>query len=366
MALQFELKKLDLIFNFDARTSRGPLRDKETWIIKVYDSVAPSICGYGECGPLAGLSIDDFSDIEDKIRSVLKLLQGQEMQLMPEGINLILDQLPNSLPALIFGVEVALLDLVNGGIRKIYDTAFYNDEQSIKINGLIWIAEKENMIDQLRLKLDHGFDCIKLKIGSMPFEDELSILEEARAVGEPSKLSIRVDANGAYSVEEIPAILDSLARLQIHSIEQPIKAGQPEQMAILCENNTVPIALDEELIGLTNKQNKQLLLEKIKPQYIILKPTLLGGFRQTQEWITLAEQMNIGWWVTSALESNIGLNAICQFTDQFNSKMAQGLGTGGLYKNNIDSPLEVLGGFIKYDPYKHWDQQFFNQEFYRI
>ena len=365
MSLQFEIKKHTLGFKFDARTSRGRLKTKDTWIIKAYDSKAPLVCGYGECGPLAGLSIDDIADFENKLLDTLKNLTGQNLPGNSTNLEPLLEQIDKRLPSVIFAVETALLDLMNGGVKMIYESGFNRNEEPIPINGLIWMGEKETMISQLQEKLKEGFDCIKLKIGSLPFKDELSILELARAEGKASKLTLRVDANGAYSYEEANRILEELAKLQIHSIEQPIKQGQIAKMALLCKNSPVPIALDEELIGVFGRQQKKQLLADIRPQYIILKPTLLGGLQQTREWIDLAEELHIGWWITSALESNVGLNAICQFCATFNIHLPQGLGTGGLYINNIDAPLEVSAGHIKYDKQLSWDDSFFQTGFFQ-
>jgi O-succinylbenzoate synthase len=350
MPLNFFIKRHELEFKFEARTSRGSLHSRSVWYIKCVDTDEPENCGFGEAAPLAGLSIDAIPDFEVRLVEVLKRFEGLE-------VDDVFDQLSNGLeafPAIRFALETALLDLKHGGRRMIYATDFYGG-QPIAINGLIWMGAADLMQQRLEEKLVEGFDCIKLKIGALPFEEEYKILQQAREVANASTLELRVDANGAYAFEDATAILKRLATLGIHSIEQPIAAGQPKKMAQLCQSSPVPIALDEELIGVKNEQEKKDLLAVIKPQYIILKPTLVGGFEASVEWIDTAEAMGIGWWITSALESNIGLNAICQFVSQFETGLPQGLGTGGLYHNNIPSPLHVGAGEIAYDANGRWD-----------
>lgn len=211
------------------------------------------------------------------------------------------------------------------------------------------------MKTQIEEKLAQGFSCIKLKIGAIDFEKELGLLRFIRQNFDANTIEIRVDANGAFDSNEALSKLNQLAEFELHSIEQPIKANQLQEMKLLCKQTPFPIALDEELIGVFGIENKRKLLEEIQPQYIILKPSLVGGFKGTLEWISIAESLNIGWWITSALESNIGLNAITQFTFTLNNPMPQGLGTGGLYTNNFDCPLEIDKGHIKYNVQKHWD-----------
>ena len=265
-----------------------------------------------------------------------------------------MEHIDQELPSIRFGLEMALRDLFYGGQQKIFDSEFFNDHRSIDINGLVWMGDKDTMLDRLELKILAGFDCVKVKIGGIKLEDELEIIKDARDMIDNDDLCIRVDANGAFTPENVMPVLESLAKLKIQSIEQPIKPGQHDAMALLAQTSPVPIALDEELIGIFDIEEKRMLLEKIKPHYIVLKPTLLGGFKATKEWIDLANELGIKWWVTSALESNIGLNAICQFTSQFENKLPQGLGTGELYTNNIPSPLTILNGCLFLDKTKHW------------
>ena len=272
----------------------------------------------------------------------------------PEQIDRYVQHIDEKLPAVRFGLETALRDLYYGGQMKVFDSKFYDDRRSIDINGLVWMGDKDTMLERLELKILSGFECVKLKIGGIDFQDELAIIRDAREMIDRDDLNIRVDANGAFDVSDVMPALEALAELGVRSIEQPIKPGQWQAMAELVRNSPVPIALDEELIGITNLEEKRTMLTEIKPQFIVLKPTLLGGFKATEEWIQLAEELDIGWWVTSALESNIGLSAICQFTSQFEPEIPQGLGTGELYTNNIPSPLTILNGCLYLDPEKHW------------
>lgn len=354
MALDFEIVPYTLSFKFEAKTSRGSLTEHKTWIIKVRDDNQWGLVGYGECAPFEGLSIDDIPDFEEKLTRSLKKIEGAKMPNSLEKIAKYVDHIDNNLPSVKFGLEIALRDLFYGGKQKIFDSPFYNDNDTIDINGLIWMGEKDEMLERLELKVMDGYDCIKLKIGALDFADELEILENARSMIGNDGLGMRVDANGAFTAEAAKDVLSSLHKLHIQSIEQPIMPGQIEKMRDLCATSPVPIALDEELIGITDIDEKRSLLEEIKPQYIVLKPTLLGGFAATEEWINLADELNIGWWITSSLESNIGLNAICQFTSQYKTTIPQGLGTGELYENNIPSPLTVQNGCIFWNKNEHW------------
>lgn len=355
--MQFRISIIQhtLKFGFDARTSRGPMADHKVYYLKLWSVHDPSICGLGECAPLAGLSIDHRPELEQKLKDVCQMINNREVDLKFEG------SLPEELdltdwPSICFALETALLDLKCGGRRTLYRNVFTKGEGGIAINGLIWMGDKSFMQEQVKTKLSEGYKCIKVKIGGLDFESELELLQSIRETAPADDLSIRVDANGAFKVEEAYEKLEKLAKYDLHSIEQPIKQGQEEQMAKLCANTPVPIALDEELIGTQNSKNKAELLKEIKPQYIILKPTLLGGLQATADWIKEAELQDIGWWVTSALESNIGLNAISQFTGNYNTTIPQGLGTGKLYHNNIDSPLIIEKGKLLYKKHHDWQE----------
>ncbi|MBL6445868.1 o-succinylbenzoate synthase [Fulvivirga sp. 29W222] len=356
MPLKTSYQKYILNFKFDAGTSRGVLKEKETWIIKVWDTSAPEIFGFGECGPLKKLSIDDRKDLGEQIADALSRLEDRVLPSTAEEVFQVAGELAGAeLPAVRFGLETALLDLLNGGRRVIFDNDFVRSELKIPINGLIWMGHMEAMLLQISNKVDAGFDCIKMKIGSLDFEKETDILDYVRRKYYQNNIMLRVDANGAFKVHEARHKLEVLSKYKLHSIEQPIAAGQPDEMARLCSNTPVDIALDEELIGIYGREAKRQLLEKIKPQYIILKPTLVGGIQSCMEWVEIAESMDIGWWLTSALESNIGLNAICQMSPYLKACGHQGLGTGQLYHNNIPSPLKIEGGHIFYDSEESWD-----------
>lgn len=257
-------------------------------------------------------------------------------------------------PSLVFGLEQALLSLESNDPFVLFPSNFSQGHDSILINGLIWMGEESYMKEQIRKKLEQGFTTLKMKIGAIDFNTEIKILDSVRQEFNASELELRVDANGAFSIREAPTKLEQLAVLDIHSIEQPIRAGQISAMAALCHQSPVPIALDEELIGVLEMEQKEDLLAAVKPKYIILKPSLIGGFKGSKEWISLCEKYGISWWITSALESNIGLNAIAQFTYTLKNKMPQGLGTGGLFTNNFHAPLYVDQGALHTDPGKKW------------
>lgn len=343
--------KHNLKFKTPAGTSRGVLTNKDSYYLKLQSTKDPSIVGIGEASPLQGLSIDDIDNFEAKVKSVCDEINKAKG--MPEDLEL------NKFPALEFALETAILDLENGGKRKVVDTPFFDSKFGIDINGLVWMSDKDNMRQQIKEKIEKGFDCIKLKVGALNFEDELDLLREVRRDFSEEQLQIRLDANGSFKNEEALEKLEKLSEFDIHSIEQPIKQGQWGIMANLCKNSPIDIALDEELIGVNTISGKQLMIQIVKPQYLILKPTLLGGFQASQEWIEIAMNMNIDWWVTSALESNIGLNAIAQWTSSFNLDMYQGLGTGQLYENNIECPLEIKEGKLFYNNQKKWDLSLF-------
>ena len=349
--LQLSFRKHLLKFNFEAGTSRGVLTQRYTYYLALKGNHA---VGIGEASPLQGLSVDWLANFETLLCHFVeqfnkqKFEQGQE-----QAINWVFEN-TKQLPSVRFGMETAMADLQNGGKRQIFNTPFFEGKRAIPINGLVWMGTERFMLEQIEQKLAEGFKCLKLKIGAINFEQELNLLKHIRQRFSPEQIVLRVDANGAFSPTEALEKLHRLAPLGIHSIEQPIRQGQGQAMHQLCRNSPVPIALDEELIGISTPQAQAQLLDLIRPQYIILKPTLLGGFAQTAQWIALAEARQIPWWITSALESNIGLNAICQFTDTYQNPLPQGLGTGKLYQNNIASPLVVQNGYIEYQPHVAW------------
>ena len=336
-------KKYILNFKNPSGTSRGILRTKETWFIILTEN---GKIGVGETGLFRGLSIDDISNYEDKLIWVCN------------NIDLGLENLLKALyefPSIQFGLEQAFLSLNSEDKFQLFPSQFTRGEKSIPINGLVWMGEKDFMKNQIKEKLSIGFSCIKMKIGAIDFDTEIELLKSIRKEFSPNEIELRVDANGGFNPRDALEKLKILSELEIHSIEQPIKQGQVNDMSELCAKTPLPIALDEELIGVFSSEEKKKLLKTIKPQYIILKPSLIGGFAGSKEWINLADQTNCGWWITSALESNIGLNAIAQFTDTLQSDLPQGLGTGGLFTNNFDSPLEVKNGTLQYNPKQNWN-----------
>lgn len=336
-------KKHILEFKTPSGTSRGILKTRHTWFIVIENN---GEFGVGECGMLRGLSIDDRPDFE------------QTLQWVCENIHLGLQHLYAALtefPSIQMGLEIAFKSLADHDPFQIFPSAFTKGETSIAINGLIWMGDKAFMSKQISAKLNEGFRCIKMKIGAINFETELELLKNIRQEFSASEIEIRVDANGAFNPKNTLEKLKQLSDLDLHSIEQPIAVKQWDQMAYLCEKSPLDIALDEELIGVFSNQDKQALLQHIKPQYIILKPSFIGGFKGSDSWIELAQANNIQWWVTSALESNVGLNAISQYTFTKNSTLPQGLGTGSLYTNNIASALQIIKGTLCYNPTKKWN-----------
>ena len=351
--LKFSYLKRTLDFRFDAGTSRGVLKTRDVYWIKCWSESAPSVIGWGEAAPLVGLSPDFLEDFEPKLQEQLVIAENQSWPTTEDELLLLIKEVvPMDLPSIRFGLETAVLDLLNGGQKRILPNNFFDHQLSIPINGLIWMGDRDFMLRQIDQKLEEGFDCIKMKIGAIDFDQELELLRYIRERVSPEKMVLRVDANGAFSVEEALGKLERLSAYSLHSIEQPIKAGQWKQMRALCQSTPLPIALDEELIGVREKEE---LLDTIRPQHIILKPTLVGGILETREWIHLAEERGIGWWMTSALESNIGLNAICQLASSLRPSIPQGLGTGKLYHNNLNSPLQVHSGQIHYDATIPWE-----------
>ncbi len=335
--------KYRLNFKRPSGTSRGVLRTKETYFIKITEGVKE---GVGECGLFRGLSVDDRPDYEEKLKWVCDNITLGEERLLKETIEY---------PSIQFGLEQAFLSLKSSDKFTLFPSEFSTKEAPISINGLIWMGDKEFMKTQIKEKIAQGFSCIKMKIGAIDFEEELALLKYIRSHFSKKLITLRVDANGAFLPSEALEKLKRLSEFDLHSIEQPIKQGQIDEMAALCEKTPLPIALDEELIGVFDVTKKEDLLQTIQPQYIILKPSLVGGFKGSNEWISIANKMNAGWWITSALESNIGLNAIAQWTYTLNNQMPQGLGTGALFTNNFDSPLEVKNGSLHYSLNSKWD-----------
>lgn len=331
-----------LNFKNPGGTSRGVLHTKETYFLKI--SLDNKI-GIGECALFRGLSCDDLPDYEEKLQWLCAHIHLDKYFLLQELV---------FYPSIQFGFEQALKSFENDDIFNLFPSKFTKGENGILINGLIWMGTPNFMQQQIKEKLANGFATIKLKIGAIDFDSELALLKSVRDQFSVDEIALRVDANGAFTTNDALEKLKRLSDFELHSIEQPIKTNQWEDMAKLCATAPLPIALDEELIGIINRSDRENMMQLIQPQYIILKPSLIGGFSGTDEWIEIAEKNNAGWWITSALESNIGLNAIAQYTFLKNCEIPQGLGTGGLFNNNIDAPLEVKNGRLYYSKKLKW------------
>ena len=336
-------KKYILNFRNPSGTSRGILKTKETYFL-ILNSEASQ--GIGECGVFRGLSIDDRPDYETKLQWVCNNIHL--------GLNVLLQE-TIEFPSIQFGLETAFKSLENQNSFELFPSKFTQSEDAIAINGLIWMGTEAFMKQQIQDKIEAGFTCIKMKIGAIDFQTEIELLKSIRNEFTSNDMELRVDANGAFSTSEALEKLKILSEFDLHSIEQPIKQGQVHEMTKLCLETPLPIALDEELIGIFSTENKENLLQTIKPHYIILKPSLVGGFKGCDSWIDIAEKNNCGWWITSALESNIGLNAIAQYTYTKNSNLPQGLGTGSLFTNNFDCPLQVNNGTLQYNQNRGWN-----------
>ncbi len=333
------------ILNFKqaSGTSRGILKTKATWFIFLKEN---DKLGIGECGLFRGLSCDDRPDYEEKLQWTCNNIHL--------GLKTLLEEL-TEFPSIQFGLEQAFKSLESSSAFELFPSEFTRGNDSIVINGLIWMGTEAFMKAQIKDKIEAGFNCIKMKIGAIDFNTELALLKSIRKEFSSKDIELRVDANGAFSPSEALEKLKRLSDFDLHSIEQPIKQGQFDAMASLCEQTPLAIALDEELIGVHHVTKREELLQTINPQYIILKPSLVGGWNGSQQWIDIAEHNKIGWWITSALESNVGLNAISQWTYTLKSTLPQGLGTGRLFTNNFESPLLVENGTLHYQKHTNWN-----------
>ena len=334
MSLKFTLSERTLHFKQPAGTSRGVYTTRKIWLVCLSDGERK---GVGECAPLPDLSCDAMQD--ERYMSVLNracedLCHTGEIDY--EALR--------PYPSMLFGIETALLDLRSKKSGVLFDTAFSRGEVGIPINGLVWMGSYEEMLRRMEEKLEQGFRCVKLKIGAIDFDRELDLVKRIRDRFSFHEVELRLDANGAFPFEEALYKLELLSQYAIHSIEQPIRQGQWAYMAELCRESPLPIALDEELIGVNDPEMKRHMLNIIKPRYVILKPSLHGGMTGCREWIDTARELGIGSWITSALESNIGLNAIAQFASSVygdDITMPQGLGTGQLFTDNYDMGLKI-------------------------
>ena len=362
-----------LQFNRPAGTSRGVLRTKETYLLRVADVEQPGICGWGECGPVAGLSVDGanlpegVTFAEELGRICAEINRGKAAETVDRV----------AYPALAFGVEMALLDLANGGERILYETPFSRGQEALATHGLIWMDTHEGILRQIEKKAEAGFTTIKMKVGALPFREEVALLADVRKSFPADKFMLRLDANGAFDAEDALQKLEVLARFDIHFIEQPVRPQRAtnfspnafsqnikvdwQPLTALCRQSPIPICLDEELIGVQSEADRRSLLETVQPQHIIIKPTLLGGFSASEAWSSDAKELGIEWWVNSLLESNIGLNAICQWASSLADHRVHGLGTGQLFGNNIPSPLRTNGERVVYSHSRGWDLSVLNQ-----
>ncbi len=338
-----KIKKYDLAFINPGQTSRGLLYNKPSWLIILQNN---NNMGIGECSVIPGLNLEYNDEYPHKVHEISHQINKGHLPALTELDNF---------PSIRFGLETALIDLQQHNKTGIlFPSAFTKGQEGISINGLIWMGTRKEMQQRISEKLAKGFKVLKIKVGALFFEEEIALLRSIRRTFHPSDLEIRLDANGAFSPEEALVKLRKLSEFHIHSIEQPIKNGQWEAMAKICHSSPLPVVLDEELIGINDTKTKRELLTQLHPHYIILKPSLVGGLEKSKEWIELAEELNIGWWVTSALESNIGLNAIAQWVFTMKPQMVQGLGTGQVFSNNFQSPLNLKGPELFYDPRVNW------------
>ena len=330
--MKITIEERVLHFKQPAGTSRGVYTERKIWLLRVTDGDA---VGIGECAPLPLLSCDDIPHYQEVLRQFCEEVE-QTGYLDTERLR--------DYPSMLFGLETAMQNLKNAPL--LFDTPFSRGEEGIPINGLVWMGTFEEMKARIEEKLRQGFHCVKLKIGAIDFDAELELIKKIRSRFSHQDVELRVDANGAFPFEEALYKMELLSQYALHSIEQPIKAGQWAYMSELCRESPLPVALDEELIGVNDADQKRQLLNIIRPRYLVLKPSLHGGMTGVREWVDIAREMGVGTWITSALESNVGLNAIAQLTaDIYGSKimMPQGLGTGQLFTDNIPMPLEIRG-----------------------
>ncbi|MEI2692624.1 MAG: o-succinylbenzoate synthase [Anaerolineae bacterium] len=328
-----------LHFKRPAATSRGALRVREVVLLRAEQDGAT---GWGECGVVPGLSRDDRADYVDAVTAICDQINRG---VPPAALDLA------AWPSIAFGLESARLDLAGGGRQRLFDTPFSRGEAALPIHGLIWMDTPAGMWAQIEGKIAQGCRVVKLKVGARPFAEELAFLRAVRGRWPAGEIELRLDANGAWQSQEALDHLHQLAGLDIAFLEQPIRPGQPQEMAALCAASPIPIALDEELIAASDPA---LLLETIRPRHVVLKPSLLGGLAACQRWIDVAQRLGVGWWINSLLESNVGLNAIAQWTSALDDGRVHGLGTGQLFSDNMRSPLRQEGCGLRIDPAAPW------------
>ncbi|MBK8227694.1 MAG: o-succinylbenzoate synthase [Flavobacteriales bacterium] len=331
---------------FELGTSKGPIHARTVWYLIAWNEEAPELKGIGEAALFPGHSKEFPADVKLKLTELCERTDNWARRTMTDLVDA---------PSVRFAVEQCLRDLEAGGTKTLFPSEFTLGRSGIPINGLVWMGDRSTMKQRIREQIESGCTTVKMKIGAIGIDDELALLKGVRQEFSASDITLRVDANGAFNARQAPEVLKRLAELEVHSIEQPVPPGLYEVMEELCATTPVPIALDEDLIGLNTRDAKVDLLDHVKPQWIVIKPSLVGGWGAAREWIELAQARGIGWWITSALESSIGLNAIAQFTATLNVSSAQGLGTGKVYTNNIPSPLIAEKGFLRYRPEEAWD-----------
>lgn len=343
--LRTALEPFTLFFARPARTSRGVLTQRHILLLRAWDTDDPAVVGWGECGPIPGLSRDDGPTFTEQVAEVCSVINAG-YQPTPADLA--------DLPSFAFGLETALLDLAGGGLRHLWDTPFSRSENGLPAHGLIWMDTPDGLLRQIEAKIAAGFTVIKMKVGALPLEHELEMLAALRSAWSAASIELRLDANGAFEPDEALTTLTRLARFDIAFLEQPICAGNWPLLAELCRLSPIPIALDEELIPVACADTRRQLLDTVLPHHLILKPALLGGFAIADEWIAAADERGIQWWTNSLLESNIGLNAICQWTSAVGGDRVHGLGTGSLFTNNIGSPIRLEGSRLIYDSEMAW------------
>lgn len=333
--LRLALVPYTLHFAKPAVTSRGALTQRDILLLRAWNTDDPLIVGWGECGPLPGLSRDDRPSFAEEIAEVCGVINAGYM---PTPADLA------HLPSFAFGLDTALRDLAGGGRRILWDSPFARGEHGLPTHGLIWMDTPDGLLRQIEAKLAAGFRVIKMKIGALPPAQELALLHTLRSAYGPDRVELRLDANGAFDAAAALPTIEQLARYDVAFLEQPLPAGRWEETAALCRRSPIPLALDEELIAIAGAEARRRLLDTVQPQHLILKPALLGGFAVANEWIADAEARGIQWWANSLLESNLGLNAICQWIAAVDRReRIHGLGTGTLFINNIPSPLRLAG-----------------------
>jgi o-succinylbenzoate synthase len=345
--LRLALTPYTLHFAKPAATSRGALTRRDLLLLRAWDTDAPGIVGWGECGPLPGLSRDDRPTFDEEAAEICGVINAGYI---PTPADLA------HLPSFAFGLDMALRDLAAGGRRTLWDTPFARGEAGLPTHGLIWMDAPEGLLRQIEAKIAAGFRVIKMKVGALPLAQELELLRTLRSAYGPNRIELRLDANGAFDPSAAPAALEQFAQFDVAFLEQPLPSGRWAETAALCRHSPIPLALDEELIAVADADTRSRLLDAIEPQHLILKPALLGGFAAADAWIAAAVARGIQWWANSLLESNLGLNAICQWTAATQSGVPRvhGLGTGTLFTNNFPAPIRLVGSALMYSKEQPW------------